>query len=45
MLIRKDKPALLNQQLCMLIIRCYVESLDQEWITVEGLEQYIVLGV
>jgi hypothetical protein len=36
-LMLKKKPMLLNQQLAMLIIRCYVESLDKEWITFEGI--------
>lgn len=36
-LVRREKPALPSQQLCMLAIRCCVESLDREWIAVEGL--------
>jgi hypothetical protein len=37
LLMLKAKPAVLNQQLSMLLIRCYMESLDKEWITSEGI--------
>lgn len=37
LLLRKSNPALVSAQMCMLTIRCLVESLDQEWVTAEGI--------
>jgi hypothetical protein len=37
LLMLKEKPAVLNQHFSMLLIRCYMESLDKEWITSEGM--------
>jgi hypothetical protein len=31
----RTKPSLLTQHLCMLIFRCFMDSLDQEWIPIE----------
>lgn len=34
---RTSQAGLLNGQICMLIIRCFVDSLDNEWIAIDGL--------
>jgi hypothetical protein len=36
-LIKLDKLSLFNQQLCMLLIRCFMNSLDHEWIPFQGM--------
>jgi hypothetical protein len=35
-LVGRRTPAVMSQQLCMLIIRCFMDSLEQEWIPVRG---------
>lgn len=40
LLIKKDKPALLTQQLAMLIIRCFVAAGETEWIPIEGMYKF-----
>ena len=35
-LVKREEPALLSQQLCKLIIRCFVDAGESEWIPVEG---------